>query len=818
MDISLQDILQFTEADFSGDDSVGSTHIKEIVFDSRKSVRTGHALFVGLSTDPFALVEHVEEAFDKGVLFCLTSNSLVKELSNGLKPELLNHLLFVPDVLSALQKLAKSHRLQYDIPLIGITGSNGKTIVKEWLSQVLDLDHQLCKSPASYNSQLGVALSLLELEERHDIGVFEAGISKDGEMRQLSEMIQCNFGILTNIGDAHDVGFLNREHKFKEKWKLFNFAEKVILEKTELIDEYLSQVEIPKFQSLVSWSRETRDADYFVQCTNQNQGIQIKIEGRNTFEVDFHLVDRASVSNIIHVIIASLELGLTQRQISTRIAGLEPVSMRMLLKKVSRNCLLIDDSYNADLTSLENALDFAQEQKKERKLYLILSDFEQVRQDQAYFNTLKELIERQQIDLLYYVGEDLAFSLEGIPIRQFDDESGLRAELDNHPPEDALILLKGARKYQLDQLIRNFEVKSHRTTLEISLDAIRYNLQRYRSMHDQRPKMMAVIKAGAYGSDSIPLAKHLLRCGIDYLAVAYFDEAIELREEGIDGPIMIMNPDPSQEYLAAKYDLELEIYSLEQLEAFLNHANEYLKIHLKIDSGMNRLGFKKADLPKAIELIKENRGVEVKSIFSHFAAAEDPQQDVFTEHQYQYFRTCFEFLKAELSLDDTMQHICNSNAAVRFKSYQHDMIRLGIGLYGYVPNEEFQMAHKLCTYIAQIKHIEKGDSVGYNRSFIASSDMKIATLSIGYADGLSRKLGNGNACFYGQGKELPTVGHISMDTCVIDITNLDFKAGDEIVIFETISQFNQFCKASQKTAYEVMSNIGTRVVRNYVRY
>lgn len=818
MDISLYNILQFTGAAFSGEESMYSKPIKEVVFDSRKSIRTNRALFASLSSDPKLVVDHVNEAIDKGAIYCLVPDSCTTEIFASLKPEFQKRLIFVPHVQSALQTLAERHRLQFDIPIVGITGSNGKTIVKEWLSQVLDRDQQVCKSPASYNSQLGVPLSLLELEQHHDIGVFEAGISQAGEMSHLSEMIQCSFGILTNIGDAHDTGFSNRVHKFQEKWRLFSSAKTVIYESTEVIDQYLKTVEIPDFQNLISWSRASKQADYFVQTRDLKSGIELKVEGKKSFDGNFHLVDKASESNIIHVIIASLELGLTQNQILARMETLEPVSMRMLLKKVSRNCLLIDDSYNADLTSLENALDFAKEQQKQRKLYLILSDFEQIKQDKEYFDTLHQLIKRQQIDLLYYVGKPLPFELKGINIKTYQDEKGLRNELDMHPPEDALILLKGARKYHLDQLIRNFEVKSHRTTLEISLDAIRYNIQRFRGMHDKEPKMMAVIKAGAYGSDSVPLAKHLMRCGVDYLAVAYYDEAIELREEGVDAPIMIMNPDPSQEYLASKYDLELEIYSIEHLRAFLGQNDEDLKIHLMIDSGMNRLGFRASDLPEVIQLLKEHEDITVKSIFSHFAAAEDAQEDDFTEEQYSYFRRCFDYLEAELGLTDTMQHICNSNAAVRFKSYQHDMIRLGIGLYGYVPNGDFQMAHKLCTYIAQIKHVKKGDSVGYNRAFIADQEMKIATLSIGYADGLSRKLGNGNACFYGKGRALKTIGHISMDTCAIDITNLDFKPGDEIVIFETTSQFDGFCKASEKTAYEVISNIGTRVVRNYVRY
>lgn len=819
MDISLHDILQFTEADFSNKETVTACIIKEIVFDSRKSVRTNQALFACLSTDAELIAEYVKEAIVKGVSYCMVPLMFAEEEPLILNFEILKEqLIFVPNVLAALQTLAKRHRLRFDIPIIGITGSNGKTIVKEWLSQVLDYDFQVCKSPASYNSQLGVPLSVLELEDHHEIGVFEAGISLNDEMTKLSDMIQCEIGILTNIGDAHDAGFKSRVHKFQEKWKLFSYAKTVIFERTDLINEYLSTVQIPDFQTLVSWSRASKDSQYFVQIKEMESGVQLKIEGKNNFEGNFHLVDRASLNNIIHVIIASFELGLTQNQIIPRIKALEPVSMRMLLKKVSRNCILIDDSYNADLTSLENALDFAKEQQKQRKLYLILTDFEQTKEDQAYYDKLQLLIKQQQIDRLYYVGEPLPFEFEGTVVMLFKDEKGIKKSLENNPPEDALILLKGARKYHLDQLIRNFEVKSHRTTLEISLDAIRHNIQRYRSLHDQTSKMMAVIKAGAYGSDSVPLAKHLLRCGVDYLAVAYFDEAIELREEGIDAPIMIMNPDPTQAYLAIKYNLELEIYSIEQLRAFLDQDDDCLTIHIKIDSGMNRLGFREDDLPEMIELLQEHNDIEVKSVFSHFAAAEDQSEDEFTEQQYRYFRRCFDYLQIELGLTETMQHICNSNAALRFPAYQHDLIRLGIGLYGYVPDGDFQIAHKLCTYIAQVKNISKGDSVGYNRAFIADQPMTIATLSIGYADGLSRKLGNGNACFYGKGKELLTIGHISMDTCAVDITNLNFKAGDEIVIFETISQFDRFCKASEKTAYEVISNVGSRVVRNYVRY
>lgn len=783
--------------------------LTEVAFDTRKIRHTEHVLFICLAKNSSDVTSHIKKAFEQGIRYFLVPNNTETSSIQAC-------FLKVQNVLDSLQKFAAWHRDQSNATIIGITGSNGKTIIKEWLSQILDSNAVVTKSPASYNSQLGVPLSILELSQMSEYGVFEAGISQVGEMQKIAAVIQPEIGILSNIGDAHDSGFENRIQKLSEKLLLFQSSKKIIFEESGIVTKAFLGESLKS--QLVNWSFSNKNTDYQVKI-DINEGFTfIFIQGRYDFQAKFPLSDKASISNIIHVIICCLELGIDQSIILNQLHLLEPVSMRLVLKKVSRNCLLVDDSYNADLVSLENALDFANEQKKNRNLHLILTEFDQVQQSARYYEQLSAIILKYNVEKISYLGAGFPINIhKNVKINCFEDRNTLQQNLELNPPLNELILLKGARRFQLDLLIRNFESKSHRTTLTVSLDAIRNNIQFYKKSLAPSTKIMAVVKAGAYGSDSVPLAKHLLRSGISYLAVAYFDEAIELRNEGILTPIMIMNPDPSQAYLAEKYNLELEMYSLEQVKKFVEDGFSSLIIHVKIDSGMNRLGFKYEELDELIDILKSHNDIKIKSIFSHFSSAEDKKADVYTLLQYNYYRSCHSYLTEELGLTDTMLHICNSNAAMRFPEYQHDMIRLGIGLYGYVEHPEMQIVHILKSYISQIKQIKKGDTVGYNRNFIADSNMTIATISLGYADGISRKLGNGNIEFYIDGKPVKTLGNISMDTCSVDISELTgIKEGDEVIVFDTKAKFNKLAETSEKTSYELITGISNRVVRNYV--
>ncbi len=816
MNIKLSTIIEDCSAQVHTDSqqSFDLVNISEWVFDTRKINEVHDSLFLCLAKHPVDIIQHVRKAEEKGIRVFLIPEGIDIESTQSI-------FLQVPDVMRALQEIAAKHRHRIQCPCIGITGSNGKTIIKEWLSQLLEIEFKVTKSPASYNSQLGVPLSVLLLENDSQYGVFEAGISRRGEMSSIEKVIQCDLGILTNIGDAHSAGFDDQNQKLEEKLQLFKNSQKLIFEEYDWINHALIQSHLPNV-SLISWSIQDKNGSYYVDIVKNQDFVIIHIEGKHSLSLPFYLTDKASIKNVIHVIIAGLEIGLHPSYIIDRVKYLEPVSMRLVLQKAMRNCILIDDSYNADLTSLENALDFANEQRKRRALHLILTDFDQVKQNEAYYQKLSQIISRFKVDRISYVGQGRPILIHSSKIAYYTDLESLKTVLKHDPPKDEAILLKGARRFQLDALITELKVKSHRTELLVDLNAIAHNVKTYRSLIKDNTHIMAVIKAGAYGSDSVSLAKHLLRCGIQYLAVAYYDEAIELREEGISAPIMVMNPDPSLSYLAEQYELELEIYSVVQLQKVLQaSSNTSLKIHLKIDSGMHRLGIREEDLPELIAILQSTPSLQVKSIFSHLSSAEDPKEDDFTEAQHQYYeRVSALLLQSNVEAIDpkkTWRHICNSNAALRFPAFHHDMIRLGIGLYGYISDDRFQLAHCLKTYVAQVKDIQKGDSVGYNRSFIADRNMRVATLCIGYADGISRKAGNGQMHFKIQGQSVPTIGNISMDTCSVDVTDMQVESGDEVIIFDTIDSFNRLCKLSDKTAYECISGIGPRVVRTYVK-
>ncbi|MDA9773608.1 bifunctional UDP-N-acetylmuramoyl-tripeptide:D-alanyl-D-alanine ligase/alanine racemase [Saprospiraceae bacterium] len=786
--------------------------VKEFIFDTRKVVEVSDALFLCLAKNHKDILHHISKAEAKGIHIFLVPKGISL-------PESKSIFLEVNDVISSIQEIATKHRDRHSVKVIGITGSNGKTIIKEWLAQLLEIQFDITKSPASFNSQLGVPLSVLLLNQNTDFGIFEAGISQPKEMAKLQPIINCSLGILTNIGDAHDIGFKNQDQKLVEKLQLFSESNQLIFEETTTIDK--KKISNHCAAELISWSTANNDTDYTIEVDKNQDFVLLHIAGKHKLSAIFYLTDKASIKNVIHVIIAGLELGLHSSYIIDRVKFLEAVSMRLVMKKALRNCIVIDDSYNADLTSLENALDFAKEQKKKRLLHLILTEFDQIKQDEQYYQRLGEIINKHSVDKISYIGATKPVLIHSEKINYFRTSQELQQQVKDNPPENETLLLKGARRFQLDNIIADLHAKSHRTEFVIDLNAISNNVKAYRDIIGPEVKIMAVIKAGAYGSDSISLAKHLLRCGVEYLAVAYYDEAIELRKEGISSPIMIMNPDPSLTYIAEQYDLELEIYSNDQLRSILKSTKHHLKLHLKIDSGMHRLGFRKEDKDELLLILNNENRVDVKSIFSHFSSAEDEKEDHFTQDQHIYFdelsKLLLESNTPAINPEKVWRHICNSHAAVRFPKFHYGMVRLGIGLYGYLSDPAFELAHTLKTYVAQVKQINAGDSVGYNRNFIANRPMQIATLCIGYADGLSRKIGNGKTHFFIQGMEVETVGNISMDTCSVNITGMNVNSGDEVIIYNSRKTFNDLASLSEKSPYEMISGIGQRVVRTYIK-
>ncbi len=768
--------------------------IDHIMFDSRKQNLGTCTLFLALGGDD----KHISEARAKGVrIFMLNS-----------EPEIIGKdeiYLITDNVLLSFQKIAKAYRVKQNGLFIGITGTNGKTITKEWTHSILNKYSSTYKSPGSYNSQLGVPLSILGIEEEVNYAIIEAGISRPGEMKLLESIIQPNIGILTTMGDAHSEGFDSFNQKLKEKIILFRDCEKLIYESNEKVGElnYNALLDVEK----ISWSKTKNSTLYKVSVEKENNA-KIIISGKKRASFIFPFKDEASISNIIHVIILCLELGLTEEEIQAHLMDIRPVSMRLELMKAPRNCLLINDSYNSDIISLHSALEFAMMQKNDRGLTLILSEFDDQKDNKQFYDRLLQLIQSYPVDQFFYVGKpsnSLDYDL------LFEDTSSLLNYLIKNKLESQLILIKGARRYRLEHIAIFLQENPHRTILETKLESISDNMKYFKSLGEAKHKIMAVVKAGAYGSDSIRIGKYLDNFGIDYLAVAFIEEGIELRKEGIKKPIMVMNPDPSLFFLAAEYDLEPEIFSISQLEKV--DFSKKINIHINIDSGMNRLGFKEGELDELVSFLKDKKSVRVASIFSHLSSSDEYKKETLNRGQAYYFDRCFEKLEDKLGYRP-LKHICNSHGAIYFPEMHYDMIRVGIGMHGLIAEEGLTCSHRLVTFIAQIKQVKKGESVGYNQGFIADKDMKTATISIGYADGISRKHGKGNSSFYINGMAHKTVGNIAMDTCIIDISGMDVKSGDEVVIFENKEQLFSLCEIAEVIPYEFLCGIGKRVARN----
>ncbi len=768
--------------------------IDHIMYDSRMQNVGEETLFLGLGGD----LKHIEQAREKGVrLF------MVSEKPKDSHPD---EVYFVcQKVLESFQQIAKRYREKHSGTFIGITGSNGKTVTKEWMYELLSNSYACGKSPASYNSQLGVPIAVLGIEEDREFAIIEAGISRKGEMNSLQKMVKPDIGVLTTMGDAHSEGFESFEEKVAEKIQLFRGGKKVIYERTDQVNDgtfsSLEEVE------LISWSFKSDDANYSINLEEGEQ-LTIQIKGKNSGNFIFPLRDHASISNIIHGIILALELSISLEKIQEQLFKIRPVSMRLELMKAPLDCLLINDSYNADLTSLQNALEFALMQKNKRDLTLIMSEFNDQKNMQGFLEKLKILIKSYPIENFYFVGNkdvELPYDLF------FPNTAELLNHLIKNKPQSELILIKGARRYKLETVASFLQENPHRTILQTQLSSIAHNIKHFQSLGKGEHKVMAVVKAGAYGSDSVRISKFLENFGVDYLAVAYVEEGIELRNEGITKPIMVMNPDPLLFSLAAEYDLEPEIFSMNQLRK-IDFTKE-IKIHINIDSGMNRLGFKEEQLEEVIDFIKSSQSIKVESIFSHLSSSDEKEKVDVSRAQDAYFSSCYNRLAEGLAYRP-IKHICNSYGAINFPEMHYDMIRIGIGMHGFIDDVSLECSHRLISFVAQVKEVKKGESVGYNQGYVAKRDMKTATVSIGYADGISRKHGNGESSYYLNGLACKTVGKIAMDTSIIDITETDVKEGDEVVIFENKKQLFALCKVGELIPYELICGIGKRVARN----
>lgn len=746
----------------------------------------------------------------------------------------------VDSPLKTLQQLAADHRRQFAIPIIGITGSNGKTIVKEWLAQLLASDYSIAKSPKSYNSQLGVPLSVHQLNAQHTLGIFEAGISKPHEMSALQAIIRPTIGIFTNIGPAHDEGFKTHRQKIAEKLRLFTGVETLIYctDYTDIDEEInlLLRAVNPGVRP-ITWSTQSGRALY--QVSRQGNVLTLDAEhGHWSLTIPFAAPapgQSAVAENLTHCLVAMLTLGITDTAtLQNRLNRLRPVSMRLELKEGIHNCALIDDSYNNDLTGLQLALNFLAQQTSQSQRAVILSDVLQSGQDEAeLYTTIAQLIHNQSIKLFIGIGSVISQHTSLFPAgsRFFDSTDQFLADNPTDTFRDTAILVKGARPFAFERIVNRLQRKVHGTVLEINLDALTHNLNYYREKVGMETKIMVMVKAFAYGSGSAEVAQRLQFHRVDYLAVAYADEGVSLRQNGITLPIMVMNPAPETFTTLLDYDLEPEIYSLRLLHEWAifvsaagaqpakNTAAVAQKIpgmHLKIDTGMHRLGFTEPELPAVLAFLKEHPELNVAAMFSHLVGADEAQFNAFSQEQFRRFQRGADLLSAGLGYQP-IRHLLNSAGIVRFPDFKLDMVRVGIGLYGIESSRlepgQLRPVGTLKTTISQIKTVVAGDSVGYSRRGVLPHNARIATLAIGYADGYDRRFGNGTGEVWVNGVRCPTVGNICMDMTMIDVTKANCEEGDSVIIFGAELPIDELAARIGTIPYELLTGVSERVKR-----
>ncbi len=799
--------------------------VTELLTDSRNIIKKETSLFFALKGRQDGHI-FIPSLIEKGV-----SNFIISGIRKEFK-DLSANFIVVEDTLAALQKLAAFHRQQFDISVIGITGSNGKTIVKEWLFQLLRMDKNIVRSPKSYNSQIGVPLSVFLIGHEHTLGIFEAGISMVGEMERLQQIILPSIGIITNIGEAHSENFVNLEQKAREKLKLYSQAEVLIYCKDYLPihNEILNTDILPTTIKLFTWSRKTRADLQISRITKGNGEATIQGIYLNDFkEISIPFADDASIENAIHCWAMMLLMNYDDDLIAERMELLSPVAMRLELKEGINNCSIINDSYNSDLGSLAIALDFMNQQKQHDKKTLIISDILQSgRNETNLYEKVASLATTKNITRIIGIGESISRHEGLFPMKKLFYNTTEQFLKDYTPLHfnNETILLKGARAFGFERISKLLQQKNHETVLEINLNSIAHNLNYYRSKIKPETKIMAMVKAFSYGSGSFEIANVLQFQHVDYLAVAYTDEGVELRKRGIDVPIMVMNPDIQSFDAMLDYYLEPEIYTFN----LLNHFGEALRqraqyetispfpIHIEFDTGMKRLGFEQEDLNELIIKILNNKLLRVKSIFTHLAASEDAVHDDFTKHQINAFKSISDTFCEHFHYPIT-KHILNSSGITRFPDAHLDMVRLGIGLYGISPNENEQKlltnVGTLKTVISQIRNVTAKETIGYSRRGIAERDMQIATVAIGYADGYGRRFGNGNGKMMIHGVLVPTIGNICMDMCMLDITNVAAKEGDEVLVFGAEYSVAQSARDAATIPYEILTNISQRVKRVY---
>ncbi len=818
---SIQQIFEITGGQWLND-NVYQAHIQHLLYDSRLLVQPQNTLFFALSSQRNDGYKYIETLYQKGV-----RNFIVqKELQSSLYPKA--NFILVKNALTALQSIAKFHKSRFQIPTISITGSNGKTIVKEWLYQLLCPNYEIVRSPKSYNSQIGVPMSIWQMNQRHNLAIIEAGISTKNEMAILASIINSQIGIFTNIGDAHNDGFLSIEEKVREKSSLFEQAKTIIYCKDyPVIDTVLNDF---KNKELFSWSKGKDAILHSILIEKKDAQTQIKgIFQNKEIEITIPFIDEASIENAIHCWATALVLGIDNQIIAPRFLQLNPVALRLELVSAINNCIMINDSYSADLNSLTIALNFLQQQTTHSKNTVILSDFLQnsTSSNQLY-QEIAQLLIQKNITKFIAIGSQIQQIKTSLPntinVQCFPTTTDFLKQMKTTDFQNETILVKGARKFRFEKIAHRLAQKIHQTTLEINLNALIHNLNIYKNQLLPSTKIMVMVKASAYGSGSSEVAKLLEFNRVDYLAVAYSDEGVELRKSGVTLPILVLNPEPASFDLLIRYQLEPEIYSFSLLKIFREALETFefstpYPIHIKVNTGMNRLGFEVDEVHRLGEEIVMDQSIKVESVFSHLAGSDAAQFDDFTHLQAQRYQVFYDIFTKKIG-QKPIRHILNSAGIVRFSAYQMDMVRLGVGIYGIdgsaILQDQLQTVSTLKATISQIKDIHPNETIGYNRSGKTNRLMRSATISIGYADGLMRHAGNGQTQVLIKNKLAPIVGNVCMDMSMVDVTNIPAtQEGDEVIIFGVNKDINELAKQLGTIPYEIFTNISGRVKRVY---
>ncbi len=814
MNYTTKEIAFITNSKVIGDEKL---MVKNIAFDSRTIYSTKKTAFIAINSTSKSGENYITSALEKGITIIIAEKQTLQH------PEIT--WIIVKDSILFLHQLAKYHFENSFIKSIGITGSNGKTVLKEWLYQSLWDELSTVKSPKSFNSQLGLPLSILQINPSHELGIFEVGISKPGEMDSQEDLFSPKIGILTHIGSAHSANFESEEQLIDEKLKLFKHSDTIIYNSDNLLT--INKVtELYSSKKLIGFGLKNHQ-DVYIKSNYQDRSQSIIVQYyQEEIIFDAHKRDEATLSNVLALICVLKSLNFNNHKIVEKINALKSVEMRLESIEGSKNNLIINDSYNLDWDSLTIAFQFIKEYNKPQKT-LILTDFIDANEtSEDFYINISDLVNEQNFENLFLIGDKITKYAHLFKSKTFtfNTTKELSDSKELTKLEDQLILLKGARKFEIEKIKDLLELRKHETRLEINLNALIHNINIHKSMLKPKTKMMAMVKANAYGLGSYEISEFLQHHHIDYLGVAVADEGAELRKKGITTPIIVMNPEQHSYRTIIEYNLEPEIYSLRVLDLFcqeLQHANiqKDFPIHIKLETGMHRLGFKDFELDHLIENLNKYP-IKVQSIFSHLSSADVPSERDYTLQQLEVFDKNSNYLIKELGYQP-IRHILNSSGILNYTDYQYDMVRIGIGMMGIAYNESIQKKLQTVvsfkTVISQISEIKQGESVGYSRRFIANKPTSIATIPVGYADGITRLIGNNNGYMNLNGQLVPIIGNVCMDLLMLDINNISAKEGDDITIFNenpTLMDFADYCKT---IPYEVLTSISPRVKRIYIK-